>query len=339
MAPYTPPTGSRLDKLRLDFNENTVGCSPAVLQALTSQLSATSLSMYPEYSAAMQDLADFFHVAPDQFTMTNGTDEAIQLFINTFVESGGDVLTLKPSYPLYRFYLQIAEASIREVDYRPNFEFPIDELIAAIRPETQAIFVSNPNNPTGGAVGHDLLQRILDAAPHAAVLIDEAYFEFCGVTILPRIRHYSNLFVSRTFSKVYGMAGMRCGCLFSDAENVKWLRKAQSPFSVNVLALIAARAAVKDAEFVQNYVDEVLAARDLACEGLQKLGIRFYPTHSNFVLFDAGDRAISIRDALRERGILVRERTFEVPGAVRLTIGTRAQIRQFLDAMEELWTR
>jgi len=339
MAPYTPPTGSRADKLRLDFNENTVGCSPRVLEALTSCISGTALSMYPEYAAAMHELADFFHVAPDQFTMTNGTDEAIQLFINTFVEAGADALMLKPSYPLYRFYLQLADASIREVDLLDNFDFPTDQLLAAIRPDTRAIFISNPNNPTGGAVGHDLLQRVLDAAPHAAVLIDEAYFEFCGVTVLPRIRHYPNLFVSRTFSKVYGMAGMRCGCLFSDAENVKWLRKAQSPFSVNVLALIAARAAVKDTDFVKNYVDEILAARDLACDGLKKLGIRFFPTHSNFVLFDAGDRAIPIRDALRERGVLVRERTSEIPGAVRLTIGTRAQIQRFLDEMERLWTR
>ena len=339
MAPYTPPTGSRADKLRLDFNENTIGCSPRVLEALTSCLNGTALSMYPEYSAAMQDLAEFFNVSPEEFTMTNGTDEAIQLFINTFVDPGGDALMLRPSYPLYRFYLQIAGASIREVDLLDNFAFPTDQLLAAIRADTRAIFISNPNNPTGGAVGHDLLESVLDAAPHAAVLIDEAYFEFCGVTVLPRLRYYPNLFVSRTFSKVYGMAGMRCGCLFSNAANVKWLRKAQSPFSVNVLALIAARAAVKDTEFVENYIKEILAARDLACDGLRKLGIRFYPTHSNFVLFDAGNRAIPIRDALRGRGILVRERTSEIPGAVRLTIGTREQIQTFLTAMEQLWTR
>ncbi len=339
MAPYTPPTGSRVDKLRLDFNENTVGCSPRVIQALAACMSGTSLSMYPEYGAAIQDLAGFFEVSPGEFTLTNGTDEAIQLFVNTFLDAGSDAVTLKPSYPLYRFYLQVAEASIREVDYRPGFEFPVDELIAAIRPETRSIFISNPNNPTGGRVSLDVLQRIIESAPRSAVFIDEAYFEFCGVTVLPWLRRYPNLFVSRTFSKVYGMAGMRCGCLFSAADNVRWLRKAQSPFSVNVLALIAARAAVQDTEFVKNYVDEILAARQMACEGLRKLGIPFFETHSNFVLFDAGARAIPIRDALRDRGILVRERTFEVPGAVRLTIGTREQIARFLDVMEQLWTR
>jgi histidinol-phosphate aminotransferase len=338
MAPYTPPTGSRAEKLRLDFNENTVGCSPRVIECL-ARITASQLSMYPEYSKAMEDLAEFFEVSPDEFTMTNGTDEAIQLFVNTFVEAGADALVLKPSYPLYRFYLQLADASIREVDYRAEFEFPLEELIAAVRPGTRAIFISNPNNPTGAGIGLDGVRRILESAPHAVVLIDEAYYEFAGVTALGWIREYPNLFVSRTFSKVYGMAGMRCGCLFSNAENVRWLRKAQSPFSVNVLALMAARAAVQDREYVANYVAEILAAREMACAGLKKLGVRYFTTHSNFVLFDAGDRAISIRDALRERGVLVRDRSYEIPGCVRLTIGTRAQIARFLEEMEKLWTR
>jgi histidinol-phosphate aminotransferase len=271
--------------------------------------------------------------------LTNGTDEAIQLFVNTFIDAGSDVVTLKPSYPLYRFYLEVADASIRQVDYRAAFEFPAEEFIAAIRPDTRAVFISNPNNPTGGGIGFDQVMQIVKAAPHAAILIDEAYCEFSGVTVLPEIRRHKNLFVSRTFSKVYGMAGLRCGCLFSDAENVRWMRKAQSPFSVNVLALIAARAAVKDREYSANYVAEILAAREMACDGLAKLGIPFYTTHSNFVLFNAGDRAIPMRDALRERGILVRDRSYEIPGCVRLTIGTREQIGRFLKEMEYLWTR
>jgi histidinol-phosphate aminotransferase len=339
MAPYVPPTGSRAGKLRLDFNENTVGCSPRVVEALTTALSREQLSMYPEYHATTQELAKFFDVSPEEFTMTNGTDEAIQLFVNTFVDPGSDVLVLKPSYPLYRFYLEVADAAIREVDYRPGFEFPTEELIATVRPETRAIFIANPNNPTGGGIGLDKVRQIVRSAQNAAVFVDEAYVEFLGVTALGRIRASSNLFVSRTFSKVYGMAGLRCGCLFSQADNIRWLRKAQSPFSVNVLALIAARAAVLDREYASKYVAEVWAARELACNGLKKLGIPFYSTHSNFVLFDAGDRAIPIRDALRERGILVRDRSYEIPGCVRLTIGTREQIVRFLKEMETLWTR
>jgi histidinol-phosphate aminotransferase len=340
MAPYHPPTGGRAGKLRLDFNENTVGCSPRVIEFLREKLTADALTIYPEYTEAMRELAAFFAVAPGELLLSNGTDEAIQVLINTYVDDGDDALLLKPSYAMYRFYAELAGATVREIEYaKEDLAFPLDEFLAAIRPETRAILIANPNNPTGTGIDLDGIRRILNAAPQAAVLIDEAYFEFCGVTALPLVRQYPNLFVSRTFSKVYGMAAMRCGCLFSSVENVRWMHKAQSPYSVNMLAALAARAAVQDRESVANYVKEVLAAREMAYEGLRKLGIAFYPSQANFVLFQAGDRAVPIRDALRERGVLVRDRSYEIPGCVRVTIGTRQQIERFLKELESLWTR
>jgi len=339
MAPYSPPTGGRAGKLRLDFNENTVGCSPRVIAFLREKLTAEALPVYPEYVDAMAELSAFFGVSREELLMSNGTDEAIQVLINTFVEEGEEVLLLHPSYAMYRFYAELAGGEVRELSYRPaDLSFPLEELLAAIRPGTKAILVANPNNPTGTGIDLDGVRKILQAAPYAAVLIDEAYFEFCGVTALGLIREYPNLFVSRTFSKVYGMAAMRCGCLFSCAENVRWMHKAQSPYSVNMLAALAARAAVRDGEFVATYVKEVLAAREIACAGLKRLGIHFYPSRANFVLFHAGDRAIPIRDALREKGVLIRDRSYEIAGCVRVTIGTRAQIQRFLVELEKLWT-
>jgi histidinol-phosphate aminotransferase len=341
MAPYVPPTGGRAGRLRLDFNENTIGCSPRVIEFLREKLTADTLSIYPEYVEAMRELAAFFAVAPGELLLANGTDEAIQVLVNTYVDGGDDVLLLKPSYAMYRFYSEVAGASVREIEYpREDLAFPLEEFLAAIRPETRAILIANPNNPTGTGIDVGDIRRILDAAPaSAAVLIDEAYFEFSGVTVLPLLRSYPNLFVSRTFSKVYGMAAMRCGCLFSNVENVRWMHKAQSPYSVNMLAALAARAAVQDREYVANYVSEVVAARDMVAEGLRRLGIKFYPSRANFILFEAGGRAIPIRDALRERGILIRDRSYEIPGCVRVTIGTRAQMEKFLSELEALWTR
>jgi len=339
-APYSPPTGGRAEKLRLDFNENTIGCSPKVIEFLAKRLTAGQLAIYPEYAEAIRDLAAFFGVSEDEFTLTNGTDEAIQLLINTFVKAGDEVLLLRPSYAMYRFYSELAGAAVREIDYRAgDLSFPLEEVLAALRPETRAILLANPNNPTGTGADAAVLLRILEAAPGAAVLIDEAYFEFCGVTVLDKIREFSNLFVSRTFSKVYGMAAMRCGCLFSSAANVQWLRKAQSPYSVNMLAAMAARAAVQDRDYVAAYVAEVLAAREMACQGLCRLGIPFFPSQANFVLFEAGERAIEIRDALRARGVLIRDRSYEIPGCLRVTIGTRGQIARFLEELGKLWTR
>jgi histidinol-phosphate aminotransferase len=340
MAPYHPPSAGREGKLRLDFNENTVGCSPAVIEFLREHLTAPQLSIYPEYVDAMRELAAFFAVGEDEFTLTNGTDEAIQVLVNTFVDDGDEVVVLKPSYAMYRFYAEVAGAAVREVEYQSEtLAFPMEGLLAAVNSKTRAVLIANPNNPTGTAIDLDGVRRILDAAPHAAVLIDEAYFEFSEITALPWIREYSNLFVSRTFSKVYGMAAMRCGCLFSGAPNVSWLKKAQSPYSVNSMAALAARAAVRDRAYIESYVDEVLAARAMAYEGLHKLGIKTFPSEANFILFQAGERAIPIRDALRERGVLVRDRSYEIPGCVRVTIGTRAQIERFLEELGKLWTR
>jgi histidinol-phosphate aminotransferase len=241
---------------------------------------------------------------------------------------------------MYRFYAEVAGAVVRDVSYEPEtLAFPIDEVLAAITLKTRAVLIANPNNPTGTAIDLDGIRKILRAASQAAVLIDEAYFEFSEITALPWIREYSNLFVSRTFSKAYGMAAMRCGCLFSGAENVTWMKKAQSPYSVNTMAALAARAAIRDRAYVESYVDEVLAARALAYEGLHKLGISTFPSEANFILFQAGDRAIPIRDALRERGVLVRDRSYEIPGCVRLTIGTRQQIERFLEELVKLWIR
>jgi histidinol-phosphate aminotransferase len=337
MAPYSPPSGGRAEKLRLDFNENTVGCSPKVIEYLAQRLTGSQLSIYPEYADAMRDLAAFFKVDQKEFILTNGTDEAIQVMINTFVDDRDEVITLKPSYAMYRFYAELAGAHVTEIGFPADLSFPLDSLLNAITPKTKAILIANPNNPTGTGLSLDGVQKILDAAPQAAVLIDEAYYEFCGVTALPWINKYKNLFVSRTFSKVYGMAAMRCGCLFSSADNVQWMHKAQSPYSVNTLAALAARAAVQDRDYIENYVAQVLEARQLCCDGLTRLGIPYFPSQANFVLFQAGDRAIAIRDTLRERGVLVRDRSYEIAGCVRVTIGTRAQTERFLTELERVW--
>ena len=135
MAPYSPPTGGRGGKLRLDFNENTVGCSPRVIAAIRDQLTPGCLAVYPEYGEAKEAVAAYFGVAPSQFVFTNGTDEAIQVFINTYVDDGQEVLVLKPAYAMYRFYAEVAGAAVREIGYRAeDLAFPLGELLEAISP-------------------------------------------------------------------------------------------------------------------------------------------------------------------------------------------------------------
>lgn len=338
MAPYSPPTGNRMEKMRLDFNENTVGCSPKVIAFLQVNLTAERLSVYPDYTSVRKALSAFFHVSPDEMLLTNGTDEAIQVLINTYIDDNDEVITLSPSYAMYRFYAEVAGARITEVAYiPPAVQFPLEALLAAITPATKAVLISNPNNPTGTPVSLSAIETVLNAAPQAAVLIDEAYFEFCGITALALIAKYPNLFVSRTFSKTYGMAAMRMGCLFSQAANVAFLHKAQSPYSVNTLAALAAEAAVQDSEYAQAYVSQALEAREILRAGFEKLNIGYAPSAANFILGYFGSRAVEVRDALREKAILVRDRSYEIAGGVRITAGTRDQAHAVMAELERIW--
>jgi len=338
MAPYHPPSGGRAGKLRLDFNENTVGCSPKVTEYLREVLTQPLLAVYPEYEETRPALAQFFGVNPDELLLSNGTDEAIQVLVNTYVDDGDEVLVLTPSYAMYRFYAELAGAQVREIAYEPDtLAFPVETFLASILPRTRAILIANPNNPTGCGIGLDVVERILAAAPNAAVLIDEAYYEFCGRTALPLLGKYRNLLVSRTFSKAYGMAAMRMGCLISNAENMAHLRKAQSPYSVNVLAALAARVAVTDTEYVNGFVAEAVASRETLYQFFDEMGIGYWRSEANFVLFKAGARAVPIRDELRRRGVLVRDRSYELPGAVRVTVGLAEQTERFMRELREIW--
>src|SRR3990167_10496560 len=257
MDPYRPPSSGRGGKMRLDFNENTVGCSPRVLRGLRG-IAADSLAVYPEYEEALPRFAAYFGVKPQQMTLTNGTDEAIQLVVNTYVNAGDGVIVLRPSYAMYRFYAQLAGARVAEAGYPADLRFPAKELLKRITSRTRAIFVANPNNPTGTSASPSQLKALLRAAPRAAVMVDEAYFEFSGKTVLPWIADYPNLFVSRTFSKAYGLAALRLGCLFSQKQNIGAIRKGQSPYSVNAVAVAAALEAVRNSGAVKKYVSEVL---------------------------------------------------------------------------------
>ncbi len=338
MKAYSPPTEGRAGKLRLDFNENTVGCSSHVAAFLRQQLNADRLSIYPEYAATRTELAAHFGVSEAELLLTNGTDEAVQLLINTFVDAGEDVIILQPSYAMYRFYAELAGATIREIFYRAEtLAFPLEELLETIDEGTRAVLISNPNNPTGTGIGLDVIEKIAARAPAAAILLDEAYYEFFGVTALPLTRRFPNLFVSRTFSKAYGMAGMRLGCLLSDARNLSFVHKAQSPYSVNILAAMAVRAALSDPKYISQYVREVLDAREVLYAGLDRLGIPFYRSDANFVLMRLGDRGEEVREKLGAAGVLVRDRSHEIKGCVRVTVGTREQTNRFLAGLERIW--
>src|SRR5712671_6251337 len=338
MAPYGAPNEGRAKKLRLDFNENTVGCSPAVLRAL-SGMTAEQMAIYPEYQATTKRLARFFRVSPEEMHLTNGIDDALHLIADTFIEDGDSVLVVEPTFDMYRFFAELAGARVVALRYDEEMRFPVDAVIRELRrsqkTSPRVLFLANPNNPTGTLVEAESLRRILKAAARTLVLVDEAYFDFSGLTILPWIRRYPNLLVARTFSKSAGLAALRIGCLFGNAEVLTAMRRACTPYPVNTAALVAAEAATGDKRFARSYTREVLQSRALLEKGLVRLGARIYPSAANFVLADFGPAARRLVRSLERKGILVRERRdFSRTGFVRISAGTRADTRRVLLAME-----
>jgi histidinol-phosphate aminotransferase len=338
LAPYNAPEEGRAKKLRLDFNENLVGCSPKALRAL-SRMTAEQMALYPEYQVTTKRLARYFRVRPAEMHLTNGIDDALHLIADTFIEKGDSVLVVEPTFDMYRFFAELAGAHVIALRYDEEMRFPVDAVIHELRqPATsrpRVLYIANPNNPTGTLVGQDELRRILGAASQTLVLVDEAYFDFSGLTILPWIRQYPNLFVARTFSKSAGLAALRVGCLFGKEEMIAVIRRACTPYPVNTAALVAAEAAIRDTRFLRSYTQEVLRSRAMLEEGLLRLGARIYPSSANFVLADFGSRTHHLVVALEKKGILIRERhDFPRQGFVRISAGTRAHTRKLLRAME-----
>jgi histidinol-phosphate aminotransferase len=335
MKEYHPPLGSR-DALRLDFNENTVACSPRVREVLSS-LSAGSLTRYPEREPVEALVAAHLGLNPDQVVLTNGVDEAIHVLFETFLETGHEVLLPVPTYTMYEVYASATEARAVTVQAADDLAFPFERLLAAITPHTKIIAIANPNSPSGSVAKRSELLQIARSAPHAVLLVDEAYFHFYGETIIDLIGAVPNLAVARTFSKAYGLAGLRLGVLAGHPELLRWVRRVLSPYSVNSLALACLPAALADNAFVDRYVSEVLAARGEFEEALDQAKVRRWPSRANFVLVDIGARHAEFVRLMRGKGVLVRDRSSDpgCDGRVRITIGTREQMRDAAAALNQ----
>jgi len=331
---YHPPLAGR-DGLRLDFNENTVGCSPRVLARL-QRLGPEQLASYPEREPVEATVADILGILAPELLLTNGADEAIHLLCETYLESGDEALIVVPTYSMYRIYVMAAGAQVISVPAGKDFQFPGEDLCNRITKLTRLIAIANPNNPTGTVAPLEELRRIAHSAPDAAVLVDEAYFEFYGQSMLAARNEFSNLFVARTFSKAYGMAGLRIGMLVGDAEQMRAVRRVSSPYNVNAVALACLPEALGDQAYIQQYVSEVRESRARLERALEASGIQFWPSQANFVLARVG-AAASFVEQMRRRGILVRDRSGDhgCEGCVRITLGPREHADRLLVALQE----
>ena len=346
---YHPPLGDR-EGLRLDFNENTAGCSPAVLERLRN-LDAEVLAKYPVREKGEAVVAAHLGISTDELLLTNGTDEAIHLICETYLESGDEAILVVPTFAMFEIYAAATSAKVISIPAGTNFEFPTGAVLAAINSRTKFIAVANPNNPTGTLASIVDLKKIACTAPDAALLVDEAYFEFSGETTAPSWRELPNLFISRTFSKAYGMAGLRIGVLMGNSEHMRVVRRASSPYNLNSIALACLPAALADQEYLVRYVQEAIEGRTqlqaelktFTPEGTEvhrgtATEVHHWPSRANSVLIYLGERCTPFIAAMRERGILVRDRSsdYGCKDCVRITVGAREHNQRMLAALREV---
>lgn len=334
MPEYHPPLGNR-DTLRLDFNENTVACSPAVERAIRS-MTAAELTRYPEREPVEALTARQLGLAPEQVILTNGVDEAIHVLCQAFLDVDDELLLPVPTYTMYAIYASATDATLRTVQADATFTFPFEALKAAISPRTKLIAIANPNSPTGSIATREQLIALAEAAPHAIMLVDEAYFHFYGQTVIDLIGKLPNLIVARTFSKAYGLASLRLGLLAGPEPLLRWVRRVLSPYSVNSVALTALIAALEDTAYIDWYVAQIKQARAEFLNALDTIGLQYWPTEANFVLVNIGQSHRDFVAAMRGQGILVRDRSADpgCDGLVRVTIGTPDQMRSAVTAIQ-----
>lgn len=335
LEPYISPISSR-DGLSLDLNENLAGCSPRVLARL-GKITASDISRYPQREIGERLVAGFLGMAPEQVLLTNGADEALTLLFAAYLSENAEIILADPTFVMYPMLAQAFGAKLVRVPPDANFSLPTAVILAGISPRTRVIAIANPNNPTGTAAPLAELLRIAQSAPDAAVLIDEAYFELHGQTVLPAVQNHSNLFVARTFSKVYGLAGLRLGALIGPPEQIGYIRRFCPPFNVNAVVMACLEEALADQAFVSGYVTQMQQGRERIQKLCQELGLQHWPSATNFVLARVGANATPFTESMKRRGFMIRDASGQpgCPGCVRITVPVGDQIENLLAAMRE----
>jgi histidinol-phosphate aminotransferase len=328
--------------LRLHLNENTGGCSPRVLDAIRA-LTATQLASYPDYRAAVLACARHLDVDPEWVLLTNGLDEG--LFLLAIARLGRDktrdaeAIVPTPAFDPYFAAIAAVGATAVRVAPLPNFGFPLDDVLRRISPRTALVYLNTPNNPTGQVIAGDALRAVVEAAPQALVLVDEAYVEFAGGSFLDELPGHRNAIVGRTFSKAYGLAGMRIGCLVAHPDTLAPIRAVTPVLNLNVVAVTAMQAALEDTSFLPRYAAEVRQSRERLYAACRRLGLEYWESSANFVLVRVGDRVADVIEALDARGVHVRDRSRDpqTAGCVRITAGIVAHTEAAVSALEAIF--
>jgi len=359
---YSAPLEGRRGLLRLDFNENTVGPSPKVVEAIRA-IPPDHYAIYPEYDGlreavvcsllatpgAAAQAPDPIGFSPDHIGLFNGVDAAIHAVFHAYGDRGDRLLTTIPTFGYYMPCAQMQGMVIEAIPYGlPDFAFPLEAVTAALLrpgvPLPKLLLICNPNNPTGTRLAPERILALAAAAPQTLVVVDELYEAFTGDSVLPGLlagsntpgspdpfSAYPNLVVLRSLAKTAGLAGLRIGFAIGSPAVVDRISRVTGPYDINSLAVTAALAALADQAYVDAYVAEVLAARDWLAAQLVKAGVGHHIAGGNYLLIWPQGSPQAVEQALRQAGILVRSMVGKplIDGSLRVSLGTRGQMEQF----------
>jgi len=323
----------------LDFNERTVPVPSHVTDALKTYIDGAGLQRYPNYGDMQEQIAKYAGVRTEECMFTNGSDQGIDLVVRCCCEKGTEAIIPTPTFAMYDQAADSEALVIKRPAYDRVKGFPTEEVLAAINEKTSLVVISNPNNPTGTPVTRKDILAIAKKASHAAIMVDECYYEFMGPeeSVKGDIVEFPNLFVVRTFSKTWGIPSLRLGYVLSAEANIRALCCVRGPYDINQLAGVALRAALADPKYIWDFVNEVnKESKPKFEEYLTKRGIVFWPSSANF-MFCYFENPIELEKRIREKGVLVRpKKDAEGVMNLRVTIGTVEQMDKLMAILDEL---
>ena len=345
---YSAPLEGRRKLLRLDFNENTMGPSPKVLEALKN-IPSHYISIYPEYNGLKEAMASNLNkkegrtnILSTHIGVFNGVDAAIHAIFNAYGNKDDILLTTKPTFGYYSPCAKMQGMKIIEIPHiKKDFTFPIEQITQSLRTkEPKLLFICNPNNPTGTSINPEEIINLSKSSRDTLIVVDELYEAFTNTSILPIIdfRKTPNIVVLRSLSKTAGLAGLRIGFCIGNPDVIDIIESVTGPYDVNSFAVTAAFAALKDQQYIDNYVLEVLKARDWLCQKLIENKVKYHIKDGNYCLIWPNKSASLVEESLKKEGILVRNMSNKpfLNGALRVSIGTTSQMKIFWGSFRKI---
>ena len=329
--------------IKLASNENSLGPSPKAISAIKRSLSG--VNRYPDAQGfyLKKRLAKFFGLIPENFVLGNGSDELIDVVIKTFMETDENIVTSQGTFLEYEIIAQINDRKVKKAPLR-YFKYDLGAMLKLVDKKTKLVFIANPNNPTGTYVTKYEIAEFINALPDGVVVVfDEAYNAFIDVDDYPDSLSYlkrkKKIIVLRTFSKVYGLAGLRLGYAVTLPELVSYMERVRQPFNVNLLAQVAGLAALGDKDFLKKTRSMTLAGKDFIYQELSRMGLGYVLSVTNFILVDVGRNSQEVFNSCLKFGVIVRDMVqYGLANFIRVTIGTQKENQRFLRVLRKVLT-